>query len=1748
MKDVFEFRKELISRYRSFSRGVSHILAEDLKKVMKDVDEVQAKYWPDPLIQLNLSYKDGGKVQDAVDEGLLHPRCARIFSFNGQPMTLHAHQKAAVQLYRAHQNFVVTTGTGSGKSLTFFIPIVDSVLRARKAGESPRTRAIIIYPMNALANSQLDEIRKYILNEPACDIVVRRYTGQESDEERRAIAENPPDILLTNYEMLELLLTRSRRDTDREVMQHCKGLDFLVLDELHTYRGRQGADIAMLVRRLRQATKATNLLCIGTSATMSSSADAEVRKREVAHVASLLFGAPVKNEHVIEENLRRVTDTDVQMSELGPMLHKYFASAPTYTWTPETLRTDPLAIWVEVNLGVDISAGDCKRAKPLALPELKDKLSKDAGISPDAAEEHLRRFLLAASTVDIDHRHPFAFKLHQFVSAPGNIQVTLEPENKRFVTIEGQFKASDGRPLYTAWFCRDCGKEYLPVWYDKAKGTYMPRDIRETKTEDEEAEEGSHQIEPGFLTPVRDSYIDEESEEERPVYQVGCEDDDLLPEEWFDITHNKRGELQRRLKKTHVKHKPVPCYVDEFGHVSETGYPYQYFAASFLFCPNCGAVQNPWGKDANRLVSLSGEGRSSASSMMTLEGLSILNQELLDCTQPEERVKLQEVWKILGFSDNRQDTALQAGHFNDLIGKLIISAGQYKALKDAGSCLHEGDLVDAVLRVLHLNEDDPEILMRVLRSQLEGKALDIPRALLRFYIGYRLIASLHSEWRYMHPSLEQVRLIRLEYDNLPALADDAALGGISFYAGLSTQGKQTIIRFILDSLRNKLFVDSTYLNPNKQAQFRDESFPLLQEPWNTIPEKTAYKTKYYYLRQTGARSVHRMNGAILSAKSVLIRELKHKAVRLLKEPADKEIWKSHHKDGEAILNFVATVLRCGIRHGLIVNDAAGGFALSSSRILWRACPEAEGDSKTKANRYFAKLYPRLADMLERDPHFLYKLKASEHTAQVEGELRKELELRFRNDSHSKELWKANHADTGRPMIPLPVLYCSPTMELGVDISSLNLVYMRNVPPSPANYAQRAGRAGRSGDTALAVTYCHTMSPHDQWFFRDPDSMVSGTVKAPSIDLKNRDLLESHIRSILLAVSGKTLERTVSELVDCSDSESLPMKREIREKLSDPEVKSQALAIAERIKNDLCKQIEDKPENAWFYASSFCSGCIDDAVNAFDKALDSWRSMYKASRQLMEDSHARMMDPTVSVEERGIANRRHQDANYQLNALTGEDNTQTNEYETYRYLANQGFIPGYNFPRLPVLAWLPSEGNSTARIISRPRFLALSEFGPFSLIYHSGSIYKVNRIKLRAKEAGRNLPTGVIQICENCGHAHFIATQDVRRNCCVHCGHRRLIVIDKLYHVDAVEAVLQEHISSQDEERQRQGYDMQTSYTFDMKHGMPAMQRCELTTAGGDVCATLTYGPAATIYRINKGRNRRTDENITGYEINPMTGLWVTEEESKKQRAAGAPSQYVVPYVHDIRNILIFEPKNIPNTEKEAKIFMATLQAALKVGITRSFQVESSEISVEALPSRANRKCLLIYEASEGGAGVLHALVEDKERLRQVAEEAMRAMHYDPVTRGDTEAGLPENQRCVKACYRCLLSYMNQTEHEWIDRNTPAVLDLLQQLFDVTLTPLDNPIPTEPIVAATTPEERWKQRFAAMELPQPQYHVRKAGMDMFAWFKTQRLAVFLGGAPANAGDLDDMDVPYLCFPTDEALWPELFTKLATYFQA
>ncbi|VVJ21670.1 Helicase [Amycolatopsis camponoti] len=330
--------------------------------------------WPEPWLALNPAFEPGGSVGELVDRGLLHPDNRGIFraratsSADGQEIAFHQHQVDAIEIAARRESYVLTTGTGSGKSMAYIVPIVDRVLRE---GSGRGVRAIIVYPMNALANSQRGELEKF-LGKVAPKVTFKRYTGQESRAERDVILARPPDILLTNYVMLELMLTRPRERTS--LITSARNLSFLVLDELHTYRGRQGADVAMLIRRLRGAVGAQHLQCVGTSATLAGPGTRAAQRAEVATLASRLFGTSIPAANIVGESLRRAT---VGESSSHRLTARVLASPPA---DQDALRRDDLAIWIEQTFGLGTDdEGSLSRLPPVRLQDAAGRLAELTG-------------------------------------------------------------------------------------------------------------------------------------------------------------------------------------------------------------------------------------------------------------------------------------------------------------------------------------------------------------------------------------------------------------------------------------------------------------------------------------------------------------------------------------------------------------------------------------------------------------------------------------------------------------------------------------------------------------------------------------------------------------------------------------------------------------------------------------------------------------------------------------------------------------------------------------------------------------------------------------------------------------------------------------------------------------------------------------------------------------------------------------------------------------------------------------------------------------------------------------------------------------------------------------------------------------------------------------------------------------------------------------------------------------------------
>ncbi|MDX0952219.1 DEAD/DEAH box helicase [Sinorhizobium medicae] len=1675
---AFEFDHQLIGAYEHFSRSFSAIRAPDLKSEI-DAQYDAGKFWPDALLSLNPKFMAGPTADELVATGDLDEGTGKVFRFGNIPLRFHRHQAEAIAKAKQGKSYVVTTGTGSGKSLCFFVPIVDAIIRARRKNKVRRTAAIIVYPMNALANSQMKEIDKFISGSglPA-DLrpVVKRYTGQESREERERIAADPPDILLTNFMMAELLLTR-QDELDSQVIANAVGLEFIVLDELHTYRGRQGADVAILVRRLRdRCSPDKEPICIGTSATMASEGSDESRALAVAKVASRLFGADIGPDAVVDESLQRATDDALKAEHVVGALSAVLRRPLPENLDDETLRRHPLSVWTELELGLDDGL-ELRRKKPVPFEKAVERLSLASAVDAETCRDYLEKFLTRVSLPENERGGVkdgafLAFKLHRFISGAGEIFTTLAARPRR-VLFEGQLEDPEapGNRLYPTRFCRSCGQEYHVVTKvdDDGKLRFLPRSIDDTPLDTEEDEVA------GYLCPVNPDDTEFQFTGELEGY----------PESWRE---EKNG--IERLRGYRKKRVPVSYVVGADGRHGAGGNDFWFIPGKFAFCVCCHDEPTQGMRERSKLAGLSGEGRSSATTLLVASALEWMNRPGSGVTETKR--------KLLGFTDNRQDAALQSGHFNDFLFVSLLRGAILRAVIFAGSGgLGEDEFGIQVVKALGFTAANKEARQHWLLDATAGAIIreDAQRSLAKV-LAHRVWTDLRRGWRFTNPSLSVLNLIDVNFLGLEELAQDRerfmaihpALGD------LDNRQRQAILKAILSAMLEGLAVQTEALDLTLLDGVAQKSRMLLRAPW-AIDQKENPRARSSLVLRAGSRNVVtlREEQTLLRAgpNSRVARLVNRKSVLGTKLNKDE-----YYEFMEGMLTFLSDE---GLLVPVELDSDVSGWRLSPSAVRLIPGP-AVSDETQRGNRYFHDLYSTIANDLGDGRSPYWGLEGREHTAQVSQKQREWREWRFRFEQDDIEhLATSEHRTeiraTGESDRFLPALFCSPTMELGVDISALSAVYLRNVPPTPANYAQRAGRAGRSGQAAVVVTYCASGSPHDQYFFERRNDMVAGVVRPPALDITNEELVRSHLHAVWLAESKLAISPDIPEILDLHGNK-FPLKEEVLAVIAKPALVSRALGpMARVLKQILASDGGSTP--IWMEdPHEFVLHTAMNAPRELDRAFDRWRELYSSARTQLAEANKRSEMTGLSGADRRKIKAAQMQAQDQIAILEQGKASNGSDFYSYRYLATEGFLPGYNFPRLPLYAFVPGDGK-TGSFLSRARFLAISEFGPRSLIYHEGRAYRVVKAKLPPEVRqgdGSELATKDIYICSNCGASH---EGEVER--CHGCNNHMAgeVPIKKTLRIDNVEAAPTERITANDEERVRQGFDIQTVFSWPRKDGQVQVTDAEFVCEETSLLA-LQYANSAEISRLNKGLKRRRNQTVFGFHIDPRSGYWAKSEDEDSD--TDVPPDVVkpvriVPIVRDRKNALLFRFEKPEQHEPET---IATIQHALLRGIEVVFQLEEGEILSEPLPARDNRRTILTYEATEGGAGVLTRLMDDGKAINEVARTALKLMHFENVDAAIAagDAGLlqeKENGSCVRGCYRCLLSYFNQPDHELINRASPEVA---QFMIDLSRGKISHAAKA----GAGTEVSPWLEGFGAAGIPQiDTMPARFGGIELeFVW--------------------------------------------------
>lgn len=1582
--NVFQTHSRIVNDYEMYIRSFLRIADPDIRAKVEG-ELIQGKLWPEPLVQFNPSFEMFGSLDSLAATGTLHPDIREIF----KGYSLYRHQVDAIKLGTTGKDFIVTSGTGSGKSLTYIGSIFHHLL---SHPEEAGVTAVVVYPMNALINSQFEEFKRYKENYEGStgkEFPIRfgQYTGQEKEDARAEMRENPPQILLTNYMMLELLLTRVRERSIRDGIY--QNLKFLVFDELHTYRGRQGADVALLIRRIR-ARCVQPVVCIGTSATMVSVGTLAEQRAEVASVATKLFGKPFTPDQVVAEKLARslsLSDSHLSSAELAAAIEAGINPKDNVT----KLKLHAVAIWLENKVALETREAELVRGKPQRITEIVESLAVAANKSPEICRTFLEKLLEWISAEnqrlqDSGQRYTILpFKLHQFISQTGSVYTTLDQDEHRFITLEpGVFKSDeqDRKPIFPIVFSRASGHAFICV---SLNGNHLePREFRESSDEDEDAESQD-----GYLIVGDDVWIP-------------SDDIELLPESWWRMT--KHGANPDSKKKPFF---PVRLYYDEFGNCSTSESPLLkcsawFMKAPLLFDPTGGAFYDTKTNEGTKLTKLGSEGRSTST---TITAFSILNH--LNDAGFEQKDQ-----KLLSFTDNRQDAALQSGHFNDFVQVVRLRAGIYKALTQVpAGVLNYANIGDAVFSAMKLpfldfanrNEDTS---LAPIRRKYEQCFHD--------FITYRVIADLRRSWRIVLPNLEQCGLLNVEYMDLGEIAAaDDFWARVPLLGALNHDSRKEFIGTILDFFRLEYAIHSeNYLTQSKIKENEKQFREMLRAPWTL--DRNEELREPFFIRYDPLQKSAKLSSKSMGPASSLGKYVKHYVkqnnfkidlkgdryrefilqVMGLLEEAD------YLKSQSAISEKKEEVRIYRLRVEKIIWKCGDGLTVKADVIKQRSYK----DQMPKPNEFFRTLY-------QRDFAKMKRLRGEDHTGQLGTEVRIQREDEFRDGQIS-------------------ALFCSPTMELGIDIRNLSVVHMRNAPPNPSNYAQRSGRAGRSGQAALVFTYCSSYAPHDRHYFKQQKDLVAGAVMAPRLDLCNRELLVSHLNALVISEIGLPgldsqdgNKPSIMRLI-VDDNDKMLLAPEVRSGLSIPPATFNDLkATFKRVVKDFEQALETNAAN--WYSDQWIEQNLSKAADHLDDALVRWRRLYRSARTILTRATQKIESGTMSLgSDEYRKHKRNQDqATRQLDLLRNDlagRASELSEFYPYRYFASEGFLPGYNFTRLPLRVFLPTT-DSSGEFISRPRSIALREFGPQNVIYHNGRKYRVCQLVVQDAESALT----EAKVSTKAGYFLTIDQKDVE--ICPFSGvslgdNANKEHLHNLVEMAESRAEEIDRISCEEEERISRGYEIKTYFSIDGGH--QGRVRKAVARTSENVLLNLRYIPTARLVHVNSQWRSQKSE---GFPIGLVSGDW-------RGSMPGADSnikeefRLVKLWTSNLADALYIEPVQPLGLDSKGVI---TLQHALKRAIEGIFQVEPNEIGVVSVGD-AEAPNILLYEAAEGSLGILSRFVSEVNVFRKVVEQAISLCRFD-----ETEYKGP-------ASYDDLLSYYNQRDHKIIDRH--LIKDALEKLL------------------------------------------------------------------------------------------------------
>lgn len=1036
-----------------------------------------------PILQAQAPYTLGRSLRSLVDEGLLHPRLLAHDDLDGLDLDrpLYTHQEQAIRRAAERRNLIVATGTGSGKTESFLLPILNDLLAEYDSGTLglPGVRAMLLYPMNALANDQLLRLRELLA--PFPEITFGRYVGdtphtlQEGMDQYRhrfdgatplpnelvardQMKSSPPHVLVTNFAMLEYLLLRPDDQAifDGATGEHWK---FVVLDEIHVYDGAKGAEIGMLLRRVRDRVHRSQrgrLSYIGTSATLGRGAEDLPRLVEFGRQ---LFDEVFEPQDVVEAVRDELVQADAtwfcdEDALLGLRdafrsgapatdLHRFVAASGAAAPVPDESASEWLGRTF-VSEGHVCALQQLLVSGSVDLAEVAGRVMKSAA----KARELTALVDLCVGAEGETGRSLVPARWHFLLRALEGAFTCLHPDHpnaeprvllSRHRVCPGCASQRRESAMFECAVCRRCGARYVVGEDQPVEGVSRlvpPRPFAEQPR--------------SFLVLGAASSPDEVLDDEDDEAAEGG------PADRFDpaVVCSQCGALGKRRLSCGCG---APAIALREVKPTAPDRPVRHCAA-------CGG-RTSGGSIVQRFLT----GSDAPVAVIATS----LYQELP--TAPSTS-RIGGGRKLLSFADSRQDAAFFAPYLERTYNRAVQRRLLWQVMTDLAE---DGE------EAFRIRELVPELANRALLLGVldEADERQSPKAHARSWIYGEFIGSDTRQ------SLEGVGLAEIAVPMSPSLSSPAELTDLGLSHGEALDLVQVMLlatrRARAVTVSTDIDLDDPIFEGRPMTGLRGDQSTTRVLSWN--PSRGTNQRVRYMAK------VLESLGADPSMAPNLVRAVWEWL--MLPGVLDEQLVSEEAAFAKGIV-YRLNAKQLEFRP---LTDAHRPSRCALCRqVWWRTvrglCPSIgcagtveEFDPLGERNHY-RELYTSLTPI---------GMRVEEHTAQLSNELAAKRQQDFIKG-------KVN------------ALSCSTTFELGVDVGAIQAVLMRNVPPTAANYVQRAGRAGRrAGSPALVVTFAQRRS-HDLQFFEHPNAMIDGHVAAPVVKLENAAIVRRHLNAMAFA--------------------------------------------------------------------------------------------------------------------------------------------------------------------------------------------------------------------------------------------------------------------------------------------------------------------------------------------------------------------------------------------------------------------------------------------------------------------------------------------------------------------------------------------------------------------------------------------------------------------------------------------------------